>query len=175
MSGGERLSLRLIALIIDRIRGINQRIARLAARIRDGRYAPRRYSAPRRPPATRRPRQPSKLPHNAGWLLHLVPDAVAYRSQVEYLLRDAEVAALLAAAPASLGRPLRSLCWMLGLPPPPILAPPAQPRPPREKKPATPKDVPPPRPQLPVPSWWVEPPRRTRWSFGRLRGPPRPA
>jgi len=125
---GAGLPFPLIALIGNRIRLIKQSIARLAALVRDGKYAPRR-SGPRRPPAEPKPRQPSKLPQKFGWLLPLVPDAVVWRSQLERLFQDPEVVALLAAAPASLGRPLRSLCWMLCLRPPDILAPPPRARP----------------------------------------------
>jgi hypothetical protein len=132
MSGGDRLSCALIGLIIDRIRCIKQRFARLAARIREGRYAVRIVAPHRRAEV---PRRPDPLPKTFGWLLKLVPEAVQYRGQLENLLRDPDMAALLAAAPASLGRPLRSLCHMLGLPRPEILAPPAKPRPPREKAP----------------------------------------
>jgi hypothetical protein len=137
MSGGDRLSYLLIGLIADRIRQIKQRVARLAARIAAGRYAPRRSaprrSAPRRSSTVRRPRPPNRLPQKLGWLVPLVPEAVVFRAQLEFLLRDPEMAALLAAAPASLRRPVRSLCWMLGIPAPetlaPILAPiPAGPR-----------------------------------------------
>ena len=125
---GAGLPFPLIALIGNRIRLIKQRIARLAARVAGGTYAPRR-SGPRRESENPKPRQPCKLPQKFGWLLPLVPDAVVWRSQLERLLGDPEVAALLAAAPASLGRPLRSLCWMLLLRPPEILAPPRRARP----------------------------------------------
>jgi hypothetical protein len=129
----------LIVLIVGRISHIGQRLARVAARIRDGRYVPRRRPAqpgpaplrpaplrpaPLRPAPLRRPRQPTPLPRRSGWLLRLVPEAAGYRAQLEHLLRDAEMAALLAAAPAAMARPIRSLCWMLQLPPPPILTPP---------------------------------------------------
>jgi hypothetical protein len=53
-----------------------------------------------------------------------MPEAVGYRGQLEHLLRDPDMAALIAAAPEPMGRALRPLCRMLGLPPPPILAPP---------------------------------------------------
>ena len=175
---GWGLSLSLIALIITRLREINQRVARLAARIREGRYSPRR-SAPRRPPADRRPRQPSTLPHDIGWLLKLLPGTIGYRAQLEYLLQDEEMAALLAAAPGSLGRPLRSLCWMLRVTPPKILARPAKPRPPREKKPRPRREpLPPPYPPTPpdAPAWMQNWPRsRTRWTPPRNRGSPRSA
>jgi hypothetical protein len=145
----------LIVLIFGRIRNINQRIARVAARIRDGRYAPRRHG-PRRSPTIRRPRRPNPLPYTFGWLLQLVPEAVGYRSQLEYLLRDAEMVVLLAEAPAAMARPLRSLCWMLRLSPPPILSPiPAAPQPaPPQAAPAGARQASPrpPPPASPAPS-----------------------
>ena len=111
------------------------------------------------------------LPQKFGWLLKLVPEAVGYRSQLENLLRDPEMAALLAAAPTAMRRPLRSLCRMLGLPPPEILALPPRPKPP----------PPPPRAKREKPP----PLARSRLGFHQglpplppfmssLRGPPRP-
>ena len=135
--GGERLPLPLIALIVERIRRIKQRFADLADRIGAGLYTPRRHSTPPR----RRPGQPppplEKLPQKFGWLLKLVPQAVGYCSQLEHLLRDPEMAALLTAAPTAMRRPIRSLCRMLGLSPPPILALPPRPKPPPAPSPAT--------------------------------------
>jgi hypothetical protein len=119
MSGGDRLSYLLIGQIVDRLRGIKQRFVRLAARIDGGRYAPRTI-APHRRAAT--PRRADPLPKTFGWLLPLVPDAIAFRAQLEDLFRDPAMAALMQAAPASLARPLRSLCRTLGAPTPPILA-----------------------------------------------------
>ena len=154
------LPLPLIALIVTRIREIKQHFARIAALIRNGNYAPRRF-APRRPQAEPKPRPPSKLPQKFDWLLPLVPGAVGSRSQLQHLLRDPEMAALIAAAPASLGRPLRSLCWMLGLRPPEIQALPATPRKPRQKPPPAPEasapepPPPPPPPPFPEPPEWL--------------------
>ena len=132
----------LIALIVERLRRIKQRFAYLAARVGDGLYVPRRRAAlpRRRPGQPPPPRNP--LPQKFGWLLPLVPDAVGYRSQLEHLFRDPEMVALLAAAPTAMRRPLRSLCWMLRLPPPPILSPPPRPKPPRG--PAAKREKPPP-------------------------------
>ena len=135
MMGGERLPLPVIALIIDRLRRINQRFAHFAARVRDGLYTPRRSAAPRRRPG-QPPPPPDPLPKKFGWLLPLVPDAEGYRSQLEHLLAAPEMAALLAAAPTAMRRPLRSLCRMLGVSPPPILAAPAKARPPPATSPA---------------------------------------
>jgi hypothetical protein len=170
----------LIGPLIDRLRGINQYLKRIADRVRDGKYAPRR-SIPRQPPAERRPqprpRPPDKLPRKFGWLLPLVPEAAVFRSQLEHLLRDPEFSALIAAAPATLGRPLRSLCWMLWVRPPDILAPakrPRPPRPPRPAKAAKPPPLPPigPPPTPPdAPAWMHMPPSRTRWPPSRTRAP----
>ena len=137
MMGGERLPLPLIALIVDRIRRIKQRFSHFAARVADGFYIPRQRSAPPRRRPGQAPPPPNKLPQKFGWLLKLVPEAVGYRAQLEHLLRDPEMAALLAAAPTAMRRPLRSLCRMLGLPPPPILALPPRPKPPPAPSPAT--------------------------------------
>ena len=131
MMGGERLALSVISLIVERIRRIKQRFADLAARISAGTYVPRRRTTPpqRRPGQPPPPRSP--LPTTFGWLLKLVPQAVVNRSQLQNLLGDPEMQALLAAAPTAMRRPVRSLCRMLGLPPPPILALPPRPKPPR--------------------------------------------
>jgi len=165
-------------LLVDRIRGIKQRFARLAARLRAGTYVPRRHT-PRQPPAARKPRRPNPLPQTFGWLQNLLPEAVMYRSQLEHLLRDPEFVALMQAAPAPMARVLRPLCWMLRVTPPPVLA---RPRPPRRPslRPAPPAEPPaadppaaearalPPRcPPLPP-----RPPRPPRPS---IRPRPRPA
>jgi len=174
------LSQPLINLIITRIRDAKQAFARLAARIEAGTYAPRRRSGPPRPPAVRKPRPPpNPLARKFGWLLPLVPAAVASRGHLENLLRDPEMAALLAAAPGSLRRPLRSLCWMLRVEPPDIVAPPARPAKPSEPRPPRPRrePLPPYRPPTPpdAPAWMQNwPPSRTRWfSRTRTRSPPR--
>ncbi len=135
MMGGERLPLLLISQIVDRLRRIKQRFSLVDARINAGTYVPRRRETPPRGRPGQSPPPPSKLPQTFGWLLKLVPDAVGYRSQLENLFRDAEKAALLAAAPAPMGRALRPLCRMLGLPPPDILGPPQKARPPKPPPP----------------------------------------
>jgi hypothetical protein len=116
-----RLARPLALLILDRIGRINQRFARLAARIVAGTYVPRR-SAPRSP-AVRRPRRPNPLPQGMAWLLKLLPEVAAYGSQLQFLLADPAMVTLLANAPTTLHRPLRSLCRMLGVAPPPLPAP----------------------------------------------------
>ena len=183
-SAGERLSGLLVGLLIERLKGIRQRFNEIAARVQAGTYVPRR-SAPRQPGpkqyTVRRPRQPSPLPpQTRGWLLKLVPEAAANGSQFQFLFRDPAMAALLAAAPAALGRPLRSLCWMLGATPPPVIAAPKRPaQPPKPRKPR-PKREPLP-PAYPItspdaPAWMrLGSPKiqhSTRWPW--MRQPRRP-
>ena len=156
-----RLARSLGQLIQSRIREIKHRFARLAARIAAGTYVPRRC-ATLRPHTERRPRQPNPLPHDFAWLIKLVPETAASACQLRSLLADPEMAALLAAAPTSMARPIRSLCRMLGVEPPPILPPPPSARP---KKAAAPKAE---RPCARKPSPGLG---RPRYVFG-LRYPP---
>ncbi len=160
----------LIVLVVRRIHQINQRIARLAARIRAGRYVPPRHRAPRRSPTLRRARRPNPLPHAFGWLLTLVPEAAGYRSQLEHLLRDPEMTALLAAAPAAMARPLRSLCWMLRVSPPPIPTPP-RPAPPQAAPATAPRASRPPPPPAPFPTAFAPMPPPARICGGPCDGP----
>jgi hypothetical protein len=92
----------------------------------------------------------------------LVPEAAVYGSQLEFLFADAEMAALLTAAPAPLRRPLRSLCRMLGVLPPPILAAPpsVRPRTPKAERPPAPKRL--------------KGPEKPRYVFGLRYPPPLP-
>ena len=165
---GWGLPLLTIAQIVHRLRRIRQRFVHLAARVQAGTYAPRRRSS-----AQGRPVPPDKLPRKPGWLLKLMPEAVGYRAHLESLFQEAEMAALLAAAPGPMRRALRSLCRMLAIPLPPILAPP-----PPAPKPAAPAAKPqkPPPPRHNPPS----PPSRTATAptprpLPRACGPPRPA
>jgi hypothetical protein len=175
MRAGERLSQLLVSLITDKIRHLKQGFARLAARIEAGTYKPRRF-AKRRPPASRKPRTKSPLPYKFGWLVPMFPDGNGYRNWLETLLRDPEMVALMAAAPASAARLIRPLCWMLRVEPPEILALPPRPRRVRDKPPKPPK--PPPKPEG---KWPHDPRRRDKYGFyigpppefSSIRGPPR--
>ena len=171
-----RLARSLARLILDRIRASNQRFRRIADHITAGTYVPRR--CPRRGRhADQKPRRRNPLPQGFAWLTRLVPETAAYGSQLQVLFADAEMAALMAAAPAPLRRPLRSLCRMLGIAPPPVLefcnSPPAA-TPEREAR-VTPRreadgtavlerQAPPPRP--------ASPPRP---AISQAHGPPLPA
>ena len=129
----QRMSLALIGLITERLRGIKRRFLRLAASIQAGRYRRRAFSA--RPRDARIPADP--LPKNPGWLEGFLPETVHFRGFLDEMLRDPEMVALIQAAPDALGRPLRSLCRIIGLRPPPILASPPRAAPaPRKAPPA---------------------------------------
>ena len=129
-SGG--MSMAVNILITSRLIGLRQRIERIIGQIRAGTYVRRRPSSKPRAPATvpRPPRPPGPVKQGFGWVLPLIPpywNANGYGAALEGLLADPEMVALIEAAPVTLGRPLRSLCWMFRVKPPPILAPPKRP------------------------------------------------
>jgi hypothetical protein len=68
---------------------------------------------------------PRRLPTSFGWLIRAVPAAACSRSQLQHLLSDPEITALLSAAP-QIGRVLRPLCHMLAINPGPNLRLPAR-------------------------------------------------
>ena len=151
----QRMSLTLIGLITERLRGIKWTFLRLAACIQAGRYRRRAVSPRPRDASGHAPpiRGADPLPKKSGWLEDLLPETVQFRGFVDQMLRSPEMEALIRAAPDALGRPLRSLCRMIGLRPPPILA-----RPPRAAPAPTPAPTPaqrkprgakPPTPQAP--------------------------
>ena len=157
---GWALTLQIIAHIITRISGIRQRFADLAARIAAGTYRPRRpATTPRACPGRLPPA--NKLPNRFGWLRPMIAETPAFAGQFDGLLHDPEFLALMAAAPAAMRRPIRSICWMLGVSPPPILALPPRPRPP--VPPADP-------PARPGKNWPHDPRPRDRLGF--YQGPP---
>jgi hypothetical protein len=166
-------------LVVRRWQQIRQSLDRIVARLRAGTYKPRqrRTAKPhtRASPSVRKPIPPGTPAQKFGWLLPLIParkgeywHANAERERLERLLYEPEMVTLIQAAPAALGRPLRSLCWMFGLKPPPILAPPRSPKPKPAPKPRAPR--PPPLPSRPpsrpdAPAWmqnWPPPVRGSR-------------
>jgi hypothetical protein len=132
----------LIVLIWGRLQRLATRFAGLVARA----GSPARPSASPRPPRTLRRAAPStarpRLPEGFGWLLRQVPEAAAYAGQLQHLLDDPDVAALLAAAP-QIGRALRPLCRSLGIRPGPALRPPPPATPVRRPRAASPATRPP--------------------------------
>jgi hypothetical protein len=133
----------LLVLVWNRLCGIRRRFTALAARVRAGTLpaaAPPRARAARPRPAAA-PDQPRLPSLSCGWLLRLVPEPWhlnAWRTPLQELLADPEMAAVLQAAP-QMGRILRPLCHMLHEEPPPYLLLPKRPRRPRPARPAKPK------------------------------------
>jgi hypothetical protein len=151
-------------LVLRRMQAIRQRLDRTVARLRAGTYRPRRRTAGRpRARASPRPRPqppPGTPAQTFGWLLPLIParkgeywHANGLRGCLELQLNHPEMLALIEAAPAAMGPPLRSLCWMFGLRPPPHLAPP--------KRTAPPPEAPPPEASAPAAAEALAPPATT--------------
>ncbi len=165
-----------------RLRRLLARFSALVAALEAGRLA-----APRaRPGESRRarPEAPAvRLPGGAGWLLRLAPepDTRLGRAQVESLLGDPDLQALLLRAPQA-GRILRPLCHMLG-----IEAPAALRRPRLGRRPDHPAgteagaatgDRPPERAARPKLPWWLTRPASPplpNWEDTPDGAPPCPA
>ncbi len=155
---GGFLPIPLLMLVWTRIRRASIRIARLAARAASGK-PPIVLRAPRAAPQNSAPRKPaSRLPRRAGWLIGPVPAAGGYASQLQYLLTQPDMVALLGAAPG-IDRLLRPLCRMLA-----VARPKLPPRPTTRR--------PPPRQPLPAPA---APPTRDIPRDSILRDRPRAA
>ena len=168
----QRMSLTLIGLITERLRGIKRSFLRLAASIQAGRYRRRAFSA--RPRDARIPAD--KLPKTPGWLEGFLPETVHFRGFLDEMLRDPEMEALIQSAPDALGRPLRSLCRMIGLRPPPILARPPRAAPaPRQAPPARTPETPPAKPPAPRHKPPAAPRFRPAPAAVPARASPRPA
>jgi len=99
---------------------------------------PDALAAPGAAPAP--PSKPARLrfPRRPGWLRAVSLDTVAAGSQLQHLLNDPEMAALLAATPA-LVRLLRPLCRMLAMVVPGTRPAPERPRAPRAPRPPRPR------------------------------------
>ena len=139
----------------NRIAGASRRIANLLARLANGTFRPRSHT---QKPGSKGSAPPIYLPHAHAWLTRKLTYqlAGAYALQLEFLLNDPQTQALIAAAPPealkSLGRTIRPLARLLGVPLPAKLQLP--PRPPRIR-PArpTPALTPPEPPPSPHEFW----------------------
>ena len=129
--GGRRLITgTLVLLIWTRLGRIAEKFAVLTERVRAGTLpvsaparTPRTASAPSSPRLLR-PRREDEMPTGFGWLIRLGGHhAAGFGSQLQHLLCDPEMVALISAAPGPMGRLLRPLCWMLGIKPSPGLFP----------------------------------------------------
>ena len=134
----------LVMLLWTRLARLTARFDALVARLTAGHPA-----APARPrirptstaPARKAPAAGLRLPRSHTWLIRLLPgEAASYGCQLQALLADPAMAALLAAAPEA-GRILRPLCRLLAIAPEGSLALPS----------AAGKPAPKPRPAKPAP------------------------
>ena len=120
----------LFGLIWRYLGRVGPRLERLLVRWRAGRLPAAR--TPRTPAPTRAPLAPVerlRLPSAQGWLIRRVQPTAQLTGQLQALLDDDEMQALLAATPLA-GRILRPLFRMLGIAPlPPELRPPPTPPP----------------------------------------------
>ncbi len=135
----------LVTLLWTRLARLTARFDALVARLTAGHPAapgrPRTRSASTAPARTA-PAAALRLPRSQAWLIRLLPgEAASYGCQLQALLADPQMAALLAAAPEA-GRILRPLCRLLAIAPEGMLALPSaagKPAPkPRAAKPAPP-------------------------------------
>jgi hypothetical protein len=134
----------LVMLLWTRLARLTARFDALVARLTAGHLPAGRPAAPGRPrtrPARKAPAAALRLPRSHTWLIRLLPgEAASYGCQLQALLADPAMAALLAAAPEA-GRILRPLCRLLAIAPEGSLALPS----------AAGKPAPKPRPAKPAP------------------------
>ncbi|MBV8456538.1 MAG: hypothetical protein JO122_07975 [Acetobacteraceae bacterium] len=115
----DRTAVPLLFLAWTRLRRLAVRFEALVADFRAGRLPAARSvrgapeNLPQLPNLPGLP-PPYRAPRESGWLLRLAPEAAAFAGQVEHLLADPEMKALLAGSPQA-GRMLGPLCRMLGI------------------------------------------------------------
>jgi hypothetical protein len=129
----------LVTLLWTRLARLTARFDALVARLTAGH--PAAPCRPRTRSARKAPAAGLRLPRSQAWLIRLLPgEAASYGCQLQALLADPQMAALLAAAPEA-GRILRPLCRLLAIAPEGNLALPSaagKPAPkPRPAKPAS--------------------------------------
>ena len=143
----------LLMNVVDRLQRAVKRFERLVARIEAGHLptavlpAVAGARAPRPAPPPPHPTmawRALRLPGSYGWLIRMIPHKVAgYGAQLEHLLGDPAMAALLAMSPGA-RRMLRPICRLLMIPIGPALAAPKRvARKPAVESPAVVADAPP--------------------------------
>ncbi len=144
------LAIPVLLLLWARLKQMSLRITRLAARAGAGTLPTTPRAAPRQPLARRPPATPPRrLPRRTGWLCQPVPAACAYASQLQHLLSEPDMVALLDAAPG-IDRLLRPFCRMLGVARPKLPPRSPSPRPPQPSSPQSWPPSPPAAPRHPV-------------------------
>ena len=153
----------LVMPLWTRLARLTARFDALVARLTAGHLPAERPAAPARPrtrSARKAPAAGLRLPRGRAWLIRLLPgEAASYGCQLQALLADLQMAALLAAAPEA-GRILRPLCRLLAIAPEGSLALPS----------AAGKPAPTPRPAKPAPP--PAPPSAISLIWAALTGQP---
>jgi hypothetical protein len=144
----------LYNLVGQRLTQTRDRFIHLAERLKAGWVYCPQPRAPRKTPDQpneRPPRKTNPLTTGHQWLFRAAPgiDTAAAAYELRNLMAEPEVSAVIAAAPVPAWRILRSVCWMLGVEKPSVLAPAKPPNPKLGKPVYVP---PPPLPWLVVPS-----------------------
>jgi len=162
-AGRDHAAAPLVMLLWTRLARLTARFDALVARLAAGHSPAGRPAAPARPctrSARKAPAAGLRLPRGRAWLIRLLPgEAASYGCQLQALLADPQMAALLAAAPEA-GRILRPLCRLLAITPEGLLALPS----------AAGKPAPKPRPAKPAPP--PEPPSAISLIWAALTGQP---
>jgi len=158
-AGRDHAVVPLVTLLWTRLARFDTLVARLTA---GHPAAPARQRT--RPTSTasarKAPAAGLRLPRSHTWLIRLLPgEAASYGCQLQALLADPQMAALLAAAPEA-GRILRPLCRLLAITPEGLLALPS----------TAGKPAPKPRPAKPAPP--LEPPSAISLIWAALTGLP---
>ncbi len=141
--------------IWDRLTRILTRFAAILARpIKPRAITPR--TIPAHPPAARpqvqaRPFKARRLPTGYGWLIRRLPAASPFAEELQRLIGDPQMAALLQANPG-MARLLRPLCRMLGVQQPPEQRPQRPPLPGQPAREPRPEQFSPAIPRPPKPS-----------------------
>jgi hypothetical protein len=114
----------MVVYVWNRLHRINAIFQALAALIAAGKLPPERVCRPRvagvRTAVPSRPVTPKLFSYRHAWLVAAMPSlarrfgAAQFGSQLQYLLADPEMMALIAASPR-MRRTLRPLLWMLGM------------------------------------------------------------
>ena len=122
----------LILIVWTRLRRMRARFLRLIERFEAGMLPPQRARRPAPQRAEPRPAAAQDrivIPRGFAWLAALVAGSASYGSQLQHLLTDLEMVALLKAAPQG-GRILRPILWMTAIRPlPEAVRLPPRPRP----------------------------------------------
>ncbi len=123
-----RMEAALAWAVWNRVRLLLERLIALIVRARSGRLAAATGKRPHPgPPPQAREREDggavacaASLPQEFGWVTRVLPATTQFAGVLAYLLRDAEVAALVEKAPQA-GSILRPLCRLLGVQAPEFL------------------------------------------------------